>query len=161
MKKKSCHHRHKEQKKELLALLKHVGAIVLSDGESRLLTQETNLIKAGKKVLKVWPKFVIIKKGEHGAILMSEKGYFIIPVYPTEHVKDPTGAGDSFAGGMMGYLAKTRDTSLSNLKKAIVYRTVAASFNIEDFSLNRFQQITFEDIESRVREFEEMVRFWS
>lgn len=123
-----------------------------------LLTQETNLVKAGKKILHMGPKYVIIKKGEHGAILMSDKGYFIIPAYPTEHVKDPTGAGDSFAGGMMGYLAKTSDTSLSNLKRAIMYGTVVASFNIEDLSLNRFQQITFEDIENRIKEFEEMVR---
>jgi sugar/nucleoside kinase (ribokinase family) len=104
------------------------------------------------------PKYVIIKKGEHGAILMSDKGYFIISAYPTEHVKDLTSAGDSFAGGMMGYLTKTRDTSLSNLKRAIMCGTVVASFNIEDFSLNRFQQITFEDIENRTKEFEEIVR---
>jgi sugar/nucleoside kinase (ribokinase family) len=148
----------KDQRNELLELIKDVDAIVLNDGEARLLTQETNLIKAGKMILKLGPKFVIIKKGEHGSILMSAKGYFIIPAYPTEYVKDPTGAGDSFAGGMMGYLAKTRDTSLQNLKRAIMYGTIVASFNIEDFSLNRFQQITFEDIESRVREFEEMLR---
>jgi cytidine kinase len=104
------------------------------------------------------PKYLIIKKGEHGAILMSYKGYFIIPAYPTEHVNDVTGAGDSFAGGMMVYLAKTRDTSLSNSKRAIIYGTVVATFNIEDFSLNRFQQITFGDIENRIKEFKEMGR---
>jgi cytidine kinase len=118
-----------------------------------LLTQETNLVKAGKKILHMGPKYVIIKKREHGAILMSDKGYFIIPAYPTERVKDLTGTGDGFADGMMGYLAKTRDTSLSNSKRAIMYGPVVASFNIEDFSLNRFQQITFEDIENRTKEF--------
>ena len=131
----------------------------MNEEEARLLTREMNLIKAGKQILKLGPKFVVIKKGEHGALLVSPEGFFICPAYPTEHVKDPTGAGDSFAGGIMGYLAKTRDTSPQNLKRALIYGTIIASFNVEDFSLNRFHQITLDDIESRYKEFTSMVSF--
>ncbi|MGR3311706.1 MAG: PfkB family carbohydrate kinase [Candidatus Brocadiales bacterium] len=148
-----------EQRNELLDLLNQVDGLVLNEDEARLLTREMNLIKAGKQILKLGLKFVVIKKGEHGAILVSSEGFFICPAYPSEHVKDPTGAGDSFAGGMMGYLAKTRDTSLQNLKRALVYGTIVASFNIEDFSLNRFHQITIEDIETRYKEFLSLVSF--
>ncbi|HHT9124789.1 MAG TPA: PfkB family carbohydrate kinase [Candidatus Brocadiia bacterium] len=148
-----------EQRDELLDLMRQVDGLVLNEEEARLLTREMNLIKAGKQILKVGLKFVVIKKGEHGAMLVSPEGFFICPAYPTEHVKDPTGAGDSFAGGMMGYLAKTRDISHWNLKRALIYGTIVASFNVEDFSLNRFHQITLDDIEKRYKEFISMVSF--
>jgi sugar/nucleoside kinase (ribokinase family) len=148
-----------EQRDELLDLLNQVDGLVLNEDEARLLTKEMNLIKAGKQILKLGLKFVVVKKGEHGAMLVSHEGFFVCPAYPSEHVKDPTGAGDSFAGGMMGYLAKTRDTSLQNLKRALVYGTIVASFNIEDFSLNRFHQITANDIEARYKEFVSLVSF--
>lgn len=148
-----------EKKAELLGVLRRIDALILNDEEARQLTEEHNLIKAARRLQSWGPAYVIIKKGEHGSILVTPQGFFLVPAYPTEHVKDPTGAGDSFAGGMMGYLAKRREVTTENLKQAIVYGTILASFNVEDFSIQRFQQITLEDIEARRRRFEAMVRF--
>jgi sugar/nucleoside kinase (ribokinase family) len=148
-----------EKKAELLEVLKRIDALILNDEEARQLTGESNLIRAARRLQAVGPRYIIIKKGEHGAILVTPKGFFLIPGFPTEHVKDPTGAGDSFAGGIMGYLARNRTVTEETLKKAIVYGTVIASFNVEDFSIQRLQNITLEDIEGRRREFEAMMRF--
>lgn len=148
-----------EKKKELLEVLRRIDALILNDEEARQLTGESNLIRAARSLQTIGPKYIIIKKGEHGAILVTPKGFFLMPGFPTEHVKDPTGAGDSFAGGIMGYLAKKGVVAEETIKHAIMYGTILASFNVEDFSIKRLQQITIEDIEGRKREFEGMVRF--
>lgn len=148
-----------EKRSELLEVLKRIDALILNDEEARQLTGEHNLVKAAKALQRLGPRNVIIKKGEHGSLLASQNGFFMIPGYPTEHVKDPTGAGDSFAGGIMGYLTKKGAVTTENLREAMVYGTILASFNVEDFSIHRFQQITLADIEQRRRAFETMVRF--
>ncbi len=148
-----------EKKRELLDVLKKIDALILNDEEARQLTGHANLIKAARSLQAIGPKYIIIKKGEHGAILVTPNGFFLTPGFPTEHVKDPTGAGDSFAGGVMGYLAKRRSVTEETLKQAIIYGTIIASFNVEDFSIQRLQRLTMEDIEGRRREFEAMVKF--
>lgn len=147
------------QRDELYALLKEVDGLVLNDGEARLLTDEVNLVRAGRKVLGMGPKFVIIKKGEHGAMFLSESGSYVMPAYPLADVVDPTGAGDSFAGGFMGYLASTGRTDPEALKTAMAYGTVVASFNVEDFSLGRFRSISRQDIDSRLDAYRAMMSF--
>ncbi|HHT9120788.1 MAG TPA: PfkB family carbohydrate kinase [Candidatus Hypogeohydataceae bacterium YC41] len=148
-----------EKKAELLEVLKRIDALILNDEEARQLTGESNLIKAARRLQAIGPKYIIIKKGEHGAVLTTPEGFFLMPGFPTENVKDPTGAGDSFAGGLMGYLAKKKVVTEGTLKQAIVYGTIIASFNVEDFSIQQLQRITLEDIEERRRKFEAMVRF--
>jgi len=143
---------------ELLELLKVVDGIVLNDGEARMLTEEANLVRAAKAIQGMGPRLVVIKKGEHGAMLVSDGALFVLPAYPVETVKDPTGAGDSFAGGMMGYLAEKGEVTEGNLKKALAYGTMCASFNVEDFSLNRFQQIERQDINGRLEQYLSMLR---
>jgi len=143
---------------DLLELLKRVDGLVLNDGEARMLTGVANLIAAAKKISAMGPRYVIVKKGEHGSLLVSEHGVFVLPAYPLEEVKDPTGAGDSFAGGMMGYLASVGYVSQMELKRAIAYGTICASFDVEDFSLNRLRQIDREDIDQRYREFLSAIR---
>jgi sugar/nucleoside kinase (ribokinase family) len=149
-----------EKRGELLEVLKRIDALILNDEEARQLTGHSNLIKAAKSLQSMGPRYTIIKKGEHGAILVTLKGFFLMPGYPTEHVKDPTGAGDSFAGGIMGYLARSGAVTEGSLKQAIVYGTIIASFNVEDFSIQQLQRITMADIEGRKREFEAMARFY-
>ncbi|MBM4087777.1 MAG: sugar kinase [Planctomycetes bacterium] len=146
-----------ETRPQLLKLLKLVDGIVLNDGEARMLTGESNLIKAGRAVRQLGPNTVIIKKGEHGSLLVDKDGLFGLPAYPAERVVDPTGAGDSFAGGLMGYLARQGKVTDANLRRAIAYGTVTASFTIEDFSLNRLRQIKLADIQRRFREFRAFV----
>jgi len=123
------------KKEDLLKVIERVDVLVINEGEARQLFGTPNLIKAGKMILESGPKFGIIKKGEHGALLFSKEGFFSAPGYPLEVVKDPTGAGDSFAGGLIGYLAKTGDNSEKNMRKAIVYGSTIASFCAENFSL--------------------------
>ncbi|MEW6354719.1 MAG: PfkB family carbohydrate kinase [Planctomycetota bacterium] len=142
----------------LLDLLKVVDGIVLNDGEARMLTGEPNLLRAARRIQALGPRLVVVKKGEHGAMLVSEDMVLALPAYPVETVKDPTGAGDSFAGGMMGYLAERGQVSDGSLKKALAYGTMCASFNVEDFSLNRFQQIERRDIDERLDEYLSMLR---
>src|SRR5262249_38275400 len=117
------------ERDELLALLREVDGLVLNDGEARMLTEEINLVRAGQGVLDLGPKFVIIKKGEHGAMFLSREEKFVMPAYPLAEVVDPTGAGDSFAGGFMGYLASTGKTDAVTLKRAMAVGTVVASIN--------------------------------
>lgn len=148
----------KETRTELLRLLKEVDGLVLNDGEAYLLTQESNIITAGKCIQKLGPKFVIIKKGEHGSILFGHENIYLLPAYPTREVKDPTGAGDSFAGGLMGYIASAKEINHNNLKTALIYGTITASYNIEDFGVNSINRTTMEDIKVRFKEFEEMIR---
>ena len=138
---------------ELTKVLKRVDALFINDGEARLLARETNLIRAARKIQAMGPGTVVIKKGEHGAFLFHERQFFILPVYPLEEVFDPTGAGDSFAGAAMGYLAKTGDLSFDNFKRAIVYGAVVASFTVEKFGLERLRTLQMPVIEERLANF--------
>src|SRR3954451_8333521 len=135
---------------ELLKTLKMIHGLVLNDGEARLLTEKKNLIEAAREVLKMGPKFVVIKKGEHGCLMCSGDDVFVLPAYPADQVVDPTGAGDSFAGGMMGYLA-TQGGSISpaTIKRALAFGTVVASFTIADFSLGGLKAATRDAIDER------------
>lgn len=147
------------QRDELYALLKEVDGVVLNDAEARMLTEEVNLVRAGWKVLDLGPKFVIIKKGEHGAMFLSASETFVMPAYPVADVVDPTGAGDSFAGGFMGYLASVDKTDAASLKTAMAYGTVVASMNVEDFSLRRFQRTERAEIDQRLHAYRGMMTF--
>jgi sugar/nucleoside kinase (ribokinase family) len=139
--------------------LSKVHGFVLNDGEARLLTGEKNLITAAKAVLKMGPKFVVIKKGEHGCLMCFDRGEFVLPAFPAEKVVDPTGAGDSFAGGMMGYLATQGTFSPATLKRALAFGTVVASYTIADFSLAGLQSTTREQIDDRWHEFKQAMIF--
>jgi cytidine kinase len=141
------------ERTELAKLLGKIHGLVLNDGEARLLTDKKNLIAAAKDVLKMGPKFVVIKKGEHGCLLCTETEVFALPAYPAEDVIDPTGAGDSFAGGMMGYLSTQGIFTPSTVKRALAYGTVVASHTISDFSLAGLQTATREGIDDRYHHF--------
>ncbi|HKP03735.1 MAG TPA: PfkB family carbohydrate kinase [Chthoniobacterales bacterium] len=145
---------------DLDALLKRVDLLILNDSEARELTKETSLIKAGRKILKSGPKYVAIKKGEHGALLFGENEFFSCGAYPLEDIHDPTGAGDTFAGGMAGYLA-SKDTTpdFAHLRRAVIYGSVLASFNVEEFSLERMRTLTTEEIRARYDLFRAMTAF--
>ncbi len=145
---------------DLLKLLKRVDGFVLNDSEARQLTQDDNMVSALKKIHKLGPKYVIIKKGEHGALLSSRKGLFVAPAYPLHRVVDPTGAGDSFVGGMMGYLSTARGSIDDNLRRAMIYGSVVASFCCEGFGLNFTTKIKRPAIEAgAVKELEKLTRF--
>ncbi len=144
---------------ELMTLLDRIDGLVLNDAEAKMLTGEENLVRAGQKVLTMGPQFVVIKKGEHGAMFFSEHETYVMPAYPTPDVIDPTGAGDSFAGGMMGYLAETGKTDPATLKQALAFGTVTASFTVEDFSLDRLKTIERADIDRRMTEYRQMLSF--
>ncbi len=144
---------------DLLKLLKRVDGFVLNDSEAELLTKEDNIFLALKKIHKLGPKYVIIKKGSHGSILSSPKGVFICPAYPLHCVEDPTGAGDSFVGGMMGYLATAKGSVDANIRRAMVYGSVTASFCCEGFGLNTTTKTKRADIEKRVKELEKLTKF--
>lgn len=141
----------------LKELLKQIDGLVLNDSEAHLLTGETNIVKAGEAILALGPKFVVIKKGEHGAFLLHEDGAVALPAYPAREVIDPTGAGDTFGGGFMGYLAASGDLSFENLKKAMAAGTVVASYNIEQFSLGRLLEIGQPELEARHAEYAAML----
>ena len=149
-----------DQKKEhLLKAIDKADILVLNDAEARQLFDTPNLVKAAKACLKMHTKAVIIKKGEHGALLFTDNQHFNAPGYPLEHIKDPTGCGDSFGGALTGYLAKTQDLSEANLRKAVVYGSVIASYNAEDFSIEKLKRIKQEDIENRYKEFKAIRQF--
>lgn len=147
------------QHDELLQLLRRVDGLVMNDQEAKLLTDDENLVRAGHKVRALGPKFVVIKKGEHGAMFFSEHETYVMPAYPTPNVVDPTGAGDSFAGGMMGYLASQNNVDAATLKTALAYGVVTASFNVEDFSLDRLRQLERADIDRRLEDYRRMLSF--
>jgi sugar/nucleoside kinase (ribokinase family) len=147
------------QRDELLELFQRIDGLVLNDAEAKLLTAEENLVIAGRKVREMGPKFVVIKKGEHGAMFFSQHETYVMPAYPTQTVLDPTGAGDSFGGGMLGYLAEQGNFEPQTLKNAMAYGVVTASFNVEDFSLDRMKQITRDDIDRRLDEYRKMLMF--
>ncbi|MHB8521530.1 MAG: PfkB family carbohydrate kinase [Limisphaerales bacterium] len=144
---------------DLLKLLKRVDAFVLNDSEARQLVKEDNVVVAAKKIHRLGPKCVIVKKGEHGAMLSAPSGLFVCPAFPLEKVVDPTGAGDSFVGGLIGYLASRPGPPEANLRRAMVYGTVVASFCCEGFGLTRAARLTRAAIDQRVRQFERLVRF--
>lgn len=142
----------------LRQLLTKVDGLVLNDSEAKLLTEKENLIEAGRAVQKLGPKYVVVKKGEHGAIFFDPEGVSVLPAFPTDRVVDPTGAGDSFAGGMMGYLASTGKTDPQSLRRALAYGTLVASYNVEDFSLDRMKQIERSDLDRRFDHYQTMLR---
>ena len=145
---------------DLDALLPRVDLLILNDSEARELTKETSLIKAGRKIRKSGPKYVAIKKGEHGALLFGENEFFSCGAYPLEDIHDPTGAGDTFAGGMAGYLASRKtDPTFADLRRAIIYGSVLASFNVEAFSLERLRTLTMDEIAERYQMFKAMSTF--
>ena len=147
------------EQKELKKLLGQIHGLVLNDGEARLLTEKKNLIAAAKDVLKMGPKFVVIKKGEHGCLLCSANDTFVLPAFPAEQVVDPTGAGDSFAGGMMGYLSTQGIFSSATIKRALAFGTVVASYTIADFSLAGLQSATREAIDDRWQQYKAAMSF--
>jgi sugar/nucleoside kinase (ribokinase family) len=144
---------------ELLELLKHVDLITLNDGEARQLTEHTNLVHAARWILDRGPRHVLIKKGEHGAFMFTKDSVFFAPAYPLESVFDPTGAGDSFAGGFIGHLAATGDLSDRGMRRAVVVGSAMGSFAVEKFSNTRLLEITRADIDARVQEFRQLVAF--
>ncbi|MGK2934769.1 MAG: PfkB family carbohydrate kinase [Gemmatimonadaceae bacterium] len=144
---------------ELMELLKHVDLITVNDGEARQLSEKANLVQAARWIMAHGPKHVIIKKGEHGAFMFTEDTIFFAPAYPMESVFDPTGAGDSFAGGFIGYLAKTGDLSEGNMRRAVIYGSAMGSFAVEKFSIDRLMEITRDDLACRIRDFRKLVAF--
>jgi len=145
-------------KADLLTLLNRIDGLILNDEEAKMLTGESNLIRAGRKVLELGPKLVIIKKGEHGSFLFSNYFQYALPAYPTDTVVDPTGAGDSFAGGFMGFLAECDSISLWNMKRAMAYGTVCASLNVEDFGVENLAGMTRACVDRR---YQELIQFVS
>lgn len=143
---------------DLLKLLRRVDAFVLNDSEARLLTQEENILAALKKIHRLGPKYVILKKGEHGSIFSSARGLFLAPAYPLARVVDPTGAGDSFVGGLLGYIASRRGPIESKFRRGILYGAAVASFCCEGFGLNRTTRVNRAAIEKRVELLREMIR---
>ena len=147
------------KKKSVINAIKKADVLLLNDAEARQLFNTINLVKAANAALKLGPKGVIIKKGEHGALLFTKSKHFNAPGYPLENIKDPTGCGDSFGGAFIGYLAKTKDLNERNFRKAVVYGSVVASYNAEEFGLNRLKKLTKDDIEKRYREFRAIREF--
>ncbi|HUV03752.1 MAG TPA: PfkB family carbohydrate kinase [Armatimonadota bacterium] len=143
----------------LLAVLRKVDVAFMNDAEARQLCGTFSLVKAAREMRKLGPQIVIIKKGEHGAVMMTDSAYFAAPSYPLEEVIDPTGAGDSFAGGFIGYVAATDDVSEANLRKATIYGSTLASFNVQGFSLRRLASLTAGDIADRYCEFKQIAHF--
>jgi len=144
---------------DLKESLKEVDVLTINDEEARQLAQEHSLVKAAKIILSMGPKYLIIKKGEHGALLFNNQEIFFAPALPLEDVFDPTGAGDSFAGGFIGYLAKTNDTSFENMKRAVIHGSAMASFCVEKFGTQRLTEISQADIDARINDFTNLVKF--
>jgi sugar/nucleoside kinase (ribokinase family) len=144
---------------DLTQLFRRIDGLVINDSEAKMLAETENLVLAGHRVREMGPRFVVIKKGEHGAMFFSEYETYVLPAFPTETLVDPTGAGDSFAGGMMGYLAQQENFEPETLKTAMAYGILVASFNVEGFGLERMQKITRDDIEERMEAYRKMLSF--
>lgn len=144
---------------DLMKTLAQVDVLTINDAEARQLSGEYSLVKAAQKILEMGPKVLIIKKGEHGALLFNKEQVFFAPALPLEDVFDPTGAGDSFAGGFIGYLAETKDISFENMKRAIIFGSAMASFTVEKFGVERLVGLTQEQVDERVQEFIDLVQF--
>ena len=147
------------QMEALLETIKLVDVLTINDSEARQLTNEYSLVRAAQKILTMGPKYLIIKKGEHGALLFNKEQVFFAPALPLEDVFDPTGAGDTFAGGFIGYLAQTRDISFDNMKRGIIYGSAMASFCVEKFGIERLAELKQEEIDERVQQFVNLVQF--
>lgn len=146
------------KKNKVEEVIRRSDIIILNDEETREFTENPNLLKAGKELLDLGPKYLIIKKGEHGAVLLGKDSFFTVPAFPVEIVKDPTGAGDSFAGGFVGYLARKKNLDITTLRKAIVYGSIIASYNVEDFSFNKLIQLNKNDLEKRFVKMQEITQ---
>jgi len=144
---------------DLKKALTMVDVLMINDSEARFLSDEFSLVKAAKKILQMGPKYLIIKKGEHGALLFNEDKVFFAPALPLEDVFDPTGAGDTFAGGFIGHLARTKDISFENMKRGIIYGSAMASFCVEKFGTERIISLEQDEVEQRVQEFVDLVQF--
>lgn len=144
---------------DLKKVLQKVDVLLVNDSEARELSHEYSLVKAAKKIMTMGPKYLVIKKGEHGALLFHEDNVFVAPALPLEDVFDPTGAGDTFAGGFIGHLARTRDVSFANMKTGIIIGSAMASFCVEKFGTQRLKEITKVDIDKRLHQFQELVNF--
>lgn len=144
---------------ELMEVIAKVDVITINDEEARQLTKEYSLVKAAQKIYEMGPKYVVIKKGEHGALLFHEDNVFFAPALPLEEVFDPTGAGDTFAGGFAGYIAHTEDKSFQNMKNAIIYGSNLASFCVEKFGTQRMEQLTQEEVNNRLQQFKQLTQF--
>jgi sugar/nucleoside kinase (ribokinase family) len=143
---------------DLRRVLAEVDAVLVNDAEARMLAEEPNLVKAARKILGWGPSTVVVKRGEYGVLMVNASGFFFVPAFPLESVFDPTGAGDTFAGGFMGYLARAGAVDEATLRRAIVYGSVLASFTVEDFSLNRLMRLDEREIQARYGTFQEMMR---
>ena len=148
----------KGKREPLLRVLREVDVVTINDGEARQLAEEPNLVKAARKIAALGPRTVVVKRGEYGALLLDDGGFFVVPAYPLEAIFDPTGAGDTFAGGFMGYLAFRDQTDAATVRRAMVYGSVMASFTVEDFSLNRLTRLDAREIDQRYAEFEVLMR---
>jgi sugar/nucleoside kinase (ribokinase family) len=144
---------------DLLNVIKRIDVITINDEEARQLTGEYSLVIAARKIQKMGPKFVVIKKGEHGALLFHDENVFYAPALPLEEVFDPTGAGDTFAGGFAGYIAKTGDTSFENMKNAVIYGSTLASFCVEKFGTERMVNLTNAEVQKRLLQFKQLTQF--
>ena len=144
---------------DVMIALKNVDVLTINDEEARQLSGEYSLVKAAKKILSFGPKFLIIKKGEHGALLFNEKEVFFAPALPLEEVYDPTGAGDTFAGGFVGYLCATKDYSFENMKRAVIIGSAMASFCVEKFGTERMNGLDMQEVNDRINQFVDLVQF--
>ena len=144
---------------EVLEVIKKVDVLVFNDEEARQLSGEYSLVKAARKILNLGPKYLVVKKGEHGALVFNEQEVFFAPALPLEEVFDPTGAGDSFAGGFVGALARSRDLSFSSMKRAIIFGSAMASFTVEKFGTQRLMDLSDREIDERVQQFVNLVQF--
>ena len=147
------------KREALLRVLKKVDCLVINDGEAKLLTHETNMLKAARKIRGFGPRAVVIKKGEHGVFLLYDQEFFVLPAFPVDNVLDPTGAGDSFAGGFMGYLTLSKDITFNSMKRAVATGTIMASFTVQDFGLEALRKVTKKDLELRLDFFQRMISF--
>ena len=146
-------------KPDLLAMLKHIDILIINDAEARELSGEANLIRAARRILSFGPTRLVVKRGEYGAAMFSSDSYFAVPAYPLEDVFDPTGAGDTFAGGFMGYLAASDSADEATVRRAIIYGSVMASFNVEQFSCDRMRNLSHNEIDQRFQELRRIVHF--
>ena len=146
------------KREALLRVLREVDLVTINDGEARQLADEPNLIKAARKIAAMGPAAVVVKRGEYGALLLDNDAFFVVPAFPLEAVFDPTGAGDTFAGGLMGYIAFRDRVDGATMRRAMVYGSVMASFTVEDFSLNRLGRLDAREIDRRYAEFEDLIR---
>lgn len=147
------------KREALLKVLAEVDVLLVNDAEARMLAREPNLIKAARSIIELGPRVVVIKRGEYGSLMVSDGSFFFVPAYPLESVFDPTGAGDTFAGGFMGYLAQRGSMDPASVRRAMVHGAVMASFTVEDFSLERLKRLEPREIEQRFETFQQMVRF--